>query len=258
MTNALVLTIVLTIALTASVAVAGGAADYHEIEVVDGKSLRYALVLPEDFDPTKRYPVLLALPPGPQTEPMVEAGLGRYWGEQAATRGWIVVSPIAPGGTFFHQGSETVIPALLDHIAEKYPIEHDKFHLAGASNGGRSSFRVATLYPDRFLSLTVLPGFPPETVDAARLERIEQLPIAMFVGGEDERWIAAMQRTETDLRALGADVSLTILPGEGHVPPSLDGDVMMEHLERVRAKINERPAGSPPQVQDPSDPVPDP
>ena len=58
---------------------AGGGHEYRELRTVEGR-LRYALALPDGFDRSKTYPVLLAFPPGPQTEPMVDAGFGRYWG----------------------------------------------------------------------------------------------------------------------------------------------------------------------------------
>ena len=66
----------------------------------DGTPLRYTIVLPTVFTPAKTYPVLLAMPPGPQTEAMVEAGLN-YWRLEAQKRGWIVISPIAPDGVLF-------------------------------------------------------------------------------------------------------------------------------------------------------------
>ena len=134
---------------------------------------------PEDFDPEHAYPALLALPPGPQTERMVEAGLGRYWGDLAAERGWIVVSPVAPGGVTFFQGSEHLVPELLAQVRDEHRVENGRFHLAGASNGGRSAFRVALEYPEEFLSLTVLPGFPPNDEDRRRLERIAGMPVRM-------------------------------------------------------------------------------
>ncbi len=71
---------------------------YHELEMDDGTTIRYALVLPDGFDASKTYPAFLALPPGPQKEGSVDWGLASFGGEAAARRGWIVVSPIAPGG----------------------------------------------------------------------------------------------------------------------------------------------------------------
>lgn len=223
---------------------------YHELDLADGGRLRYALVLPDDFDPEKPIPALLALPPGGQDGRMVRAGLERYWGKLAAERGWLVVSPVAPEGVLFFQGSERHIPELLAHILGQYKIEGGRFHLAGNSNGGRSAFRIAVENPDAFVSLLALPGFPPTEEDFARLDRLVGKPVRLFVGSEDRGWIAPMEATRDRLAELGNDVTLTVLPGEGHVPPSLDRGRFMEELVAVRALLSESSEdeeGNPPQ-----------
>lgn len=113
---------------------------YEQITLSDGSELTYALVIPQKYDPNKLAPTLLALPPGPQTQSMVQGGLDGYWETAASQRGWIVISPIAPNGTLFFQGSETLIPEFLARIAASHPPEGGKFHVAGVSNGGISAF----------------------------------------------------------------------------------------------------------------------
>lgn len=220
-----------------TIASAQNAHEYHTLDLEDGSTLRYALVLPNDFDANKTYPALLAMPPGSQTQRMVESGLLRFWGKQAAKRGWIVVSPVAPEGVLFFRGSEVHIPELLDHIQSTYKIEHNKFHIAGASNGGRSAFRVAGLYPDRFLSITVLPGFPPNEDDVKRLNKLKGLPIHMFAGGNDTRWVEKMNETKEALDKLGIVATAKTFPGEGHVPQSLEGPVIINLLNEIRKEI---------------------
>ena len=217
---------------------------YHELEVADGTRLRYALVLPRDFDPEQTYPALLALPPGGQDERMVEAGLSRYWGRQAAERGWLVVSPVAPKRVMFFVGSERYVPELLDHIRAHFKVEGGRFHLAGNSNGGRSAFRIALENPDAFVSLLALPGFPPSEEEFDRLDRLAGKPVRLFVGGNDRGWVAPMQRTRDVLAALGVDVTLTVLPEEGHVPPSLDGGRFMDELTAVHALLSQAPSAN--------------
>lgn len=212
---------------------AGGGHEYRELTTDEGR-LRYALSLPNDFDPARTYPVLLAFPPGPQTEPMVDAGFGRYWGPQASRRGWIVVSPAAPGGQILHRGGDALIPALLDQIASEFQIEGGKFHIAGWSNGGRTAFHVALRHPALVQSLVVLPGGPPTEADIDRLGSLDGIPVRMFAGGRDTEWVRRMQDTEERLSALGISVETTVLPGEGHVPPSLDGEPIMRLLESLR------------------------
>jgi len=209
---------------------------YQSLDLAGGAKLEFALVLPEGFDPSATYPVLLALPPGAQNRAMVEAGLSRYWGDAAGARGWIVVSPIAPGGVMFFLGSEKFIPPLLDAIQKRFHIEGGKFHLAGVSNGGRSAFRVALDFPDRFHSLTVLPGFPPTAHDEARLERLRGMPVHMFAGGADRQWAAAERATKKRLDTLGIKASVEVFPGEGHIPRSMTAGRFMDLIGRLRTR----------------------
>ena len=210
---------------------------WTELPLEDGGALRYALVLPDDYDESRAWPVLLALPPGGQDERMVQAGLDRYWGDLAAQRGWIVVSPVAVDGRSYFQGSEQYIPVLLEHLRGQFQVEGDGFHLAGASNGGRSAFRIALGQPDDFLSLIVVPGYPPTDEDKQRLHRLVDLPVHLAVGGTDLEWVRVMTETQTRLQELGTDVYLEIFDGEGHVPASLDGGAFMDRLETLRGSV---------------------
>jgi pimeloyl-ACP methyl ester carboxylesterase len=200
------------------------------LELSDGDVLQYALWLPDDFDGDRSYPVLMALPPGPQTLGMVQAGLGTW--QTGPARGWVVVSPVAPGGRLFFQGSEVHIPALLDAVADEVEIEG--VHLGGISNGGRSAFRIARLDPDRYTSLVALPGYPPERADSDALDLLTGLPVRMFVGENDGGWVQRSQDAADRLRELGGDVELTVVPNEGHVIRSLTGRELFDLLDSLR------------------------
>lgn len=207
---------------------------YKTFTVEDGTILEYAVELPPGFDPNQEYPILLALPPGPQTKTLVEAGLDGYWRAAAQERGWVVISPVAPDGKLFFAGSEMLIPELLDQVAADYQPEGGKFHLAGISNGGISAFRIAGLYPERFYSLIVLPGFPQTAEDFERLQNLVDIPVAMYVGEEDTIWVDEMTEVEEELMRLGGEVSLEIVPGQGHVIQTLEGDTLFDFFERYR------------------------
>ena len=75
--------------------------------------LDYAVAVPDNFDASKEYPILVALPPGAQNRKMVQAGFNLYW-NAAKSKGWIVVSPVAPKGKFFNQGAEDLIPGFFE------------------------------------------------------------------------------------------------------------------------------------------------
>jgi hypothetical protein len=201
---------------------AEGMITYYQMMMADETILEYGVVLPPDYDATRESPVLLALPPGPQTKAMVVAGVDGYWGREGQNRGWVVISPIAPEGVLFFNGSERLLPEFLDRIAALYPPEGGKFHLAGISNGGISAFRIAVAQPERFHSLTAVPGFP-QTADFDKLEQLTAIPIALFVGESDASWVERMEATAAELDRLGGQVSLEIVPNEGHVIQSLNG-----------------------------------
>lgn len=197
--------------------------DYQTIKLADNKILEYALALPTGFDPAGPYPVLLAFPPGLQSRDMVAWGLSSYWLLEARRRGWVVVSPVASNGVLFFKGSETLIPEFLQQIAAQVTPEGGKFHLAGISNGGISSFRVALNNPDLFHSITVLPGFPPTDADIDKLAALKNIPVSMFVGQQDSVWVDKMKAAQTRLTELGGSATLDVVSGEGHVIQRLAG-----------------------------------
>jgi predicted peptidase len=207
----------ISVLFAASLSHAVSAAEYFEAELTDGTLIDYALVLPDGFDSARTYPALLAFPPGPQTRAMVDAGLQSYWENMAIERGYIVVSSIAPDGHLFFQGGASLVPEFLDVILESLPIEDELFHVTGISNGGLSGFRVALDYPERFLSLMALPGFPPGEGDLDTLDRLDGMAINMFVGEFDQFWRERMVDTSEELARLGQPVHFEVLPGEGHV-----------------------------------------
>ena len=178
-----------------------------------GKKLEYYLSLPENFDANKTYRTILAIPPGAQNKNEVEPYMP--WIEYFAKQDWIMVCPVTPDGKAFHQGSERHLPYLMDNLQNEIKLYGDKFYLLGVSNGGISSFRVGTLHPERFHSITVIPGWP-KPADENRLEKIVDIPINFIVGEEDFHWLKKSEEFADALTKMGANVSLEIIPDEGH------------------------------------------
>lgn len=209
-------------------------AEIARFALSSGTQIDYALVLPAHFNKETAYPALLVFPGGNQTMRTVRGALERYWEREAARRGFILISPAAPNGISFTDGSERLIPEFLPHFLAEYRIEKRKFHLAGNSNGGKSAFHVAILYPELFRSLTVLAGFPPET-DRGRLGRLAGIPINMFVGDSDPAWLAPMLKAKAELEALGIAVFFQSFRENGHFLPALsfeNSGKIFDHIEQ--------------------------
>lgn len=211
-----------------------GSRTRQTISLASGQTLEYTLVLPDVYRAGTKYPVLLALPPGGQGQPEVDALLDKWWAAEGRARGWIIVSPVAPGGQLFFTGSSDTLVALMDAVASAYPPEGGGFHLAGVSNGGLSAYRIALDEPKRFLSLLVAPGFPPEDSDRAKLARLAKIPVASYVGENDSAWREGSVRTVKELRRRGGTATLTVSPGEGHILTKVTAKQLFDVLDATR------------------------
>ena len=207
---------------------------FRELPISDRTKLRYAVVLPTGFEEGKTYPVLVAMPPGSQSEEAVDSAMSLFWGRQASQRGWVVVSPAVPAGSWHSRSGTGIAARFLDSIASRFNPEGGKFHLAGCSAGGRSAFRLAVDAPERFQSLSVIPGQPYGQAEFEKLDRLKGIQVSMFVGAEDKTWVKGGTRVKKRLDELGIDCSLTIVPDEGHVIQSMTGHGFMQHMDRIR------------------------
>jgi pimeloyl-ACP methyl ester carboxylesterase len=203
----------------------------------NGRELDYLIAFPNNFDASAPHPVLIALPPGDQSREKAQSALDRYWEAEGTARGWVIVTPIAPKGKSFHTGLERSIPFLIDEVARAVVIEGGRPHLAGVSNGGKSAFRVATEYPNRFASLTVLPGFPPDDRATLGLRSLNQLPagVAMYVGEQDPTWLAPMRTVKQRLDAYGIPTTFEVWPASEHIV-NIKGIELFDRLDAKRTR----------------------
>ena len=213
-----------------------GSRTRETLKLGSGGELSYTIVLPKDLERGAPPPILLALPPGGQGQREVDALLDKWWADEGSRRGWIVVSPVAPDGGLFYEQPKEVLLQLLDTVTARYRPEGGKVHLAGVSNGGLSAYRIALDAPERFASMLVAPGAPPEGAARADLARLTQLPVASFVGENDGGWREESEAATERLTALGGRATLTISPGEGHILEKITPAQLFDVLDAARVR----------------------
>ena len=202
---------------------------------IDGVVVDYVTVVPEGFEIGDEAPVLLAFPPGGQSLDQTRSLVSNTYLAEAVARGWVVISPAAPGGELFFQGSEALVPGLMDWTESWVTLEGGQFHIAGVSNGGLSAFRVAGQQPERVASIVAFPGYPRSGEDVAALANLTDVSVRMFAGETDTGWIVPMQEAEQTLNDLGGNVVLVEFPGEGHIIGALsDGVQIFDDLDSAR------------------------
>jgi pimeloyl-ACP methyl ester carboxylesterase len=92
----------------------------------------------------------------------------------------------------------------------------ERMALVGQSNGGLGAFHVARVRPDWFTTMVVMPG---GYGGRGELDMLEGMPVLLAVGEQDAGWVQLTHNTRDLLRLAGAEPTVSIVPGAGHVFP---------------------------------------
>jgi poly(3-hydroxybutyrate) depolymerase/kynurenine formamidase len=202
-----------------------------------GVDVPYALFVPSGYDPSRAWPLIVAL-----------HGLGRpydwmmgYEGfiDMAERDGYVVVSPLGyhPRGWYGSRGygippgaaregerlpenlgalSEQDVMNVLAIARERFRIDSDRIYLWGHSMGGAGAYHLAAKFPDVWAAVAVAAPAPlPDRIDD--LQRMRQIPVLVLHGDADatvpveqsRRWVARM-------RELGMQHVYVEIPGGDH------------------------------------------
>lgn len=215
-------------------AIAPGEIAVGEVKL-GGKTIDYVTITPRGFEIGDRAPVFFALPPGGQDIGITRDVAEGIYAGQALHRGWVVVTPASPGGRWFDDDNAAVVPELISWMNAWVKIEGGRPHLGGMSNGGLSAFHIIAQDPTAFQSVLAYPGFPNSEAGQQALPQLANVPVRMWVGGDDPDWLVSSQTTLDVLEAVGADATLKVYPGESHVITSLaGGSAIFNALESLR------------------------
>ncbi|MEZ4889059.1 MAG: S9 family peptidase [Crocinitomicaceae bacterium] len=131
------------------------------VKTTDGKDMLVWMILPPNFDATKKYPTLLYCQGGPQSE--VSQFFSYRWNFMVmASQGYVVVAPNRRGLPGFGQewndaiskdwGGQSINDYLsaIDAAAELPYVDKDRLGAVGASYGGYSVYMLAGVHQKRF------------------------------------------------------------------------------------------------------------
>ena len=138
-----------------------------EVSLPDGRTIPVLVQPPPQFEPTKRWPLLLAMHGGPlpNARSALQGALRmlRVWDVPAASAGIIVVSPAMTHVVARAPRTEQTLPyeilrpeqmeAILREVAALYPIDPNRIVSTGISLGSNFSIGFAASRPDRFAAI---------------------------------------------------------------------------------------------------------
>ena len=131
------------------------------VTTTDGKKMLVWVILPPNFDATKKYPTLLYCQGGPQS-PLTQSYSFRWNFQLMAANGYIIVAPNRRGmqghGVEWNEqiskdwGGQVMQDYLsaIDYVAKESYVDTKRLGCVGASYGGYSAFYLAGIHNNRF------------------------------------------------------------------------------------------------------------
>ncbi|WP_348824041.1 S9 family peptidase [Flavobacterium aestuarii] len=139
------------------------------VTTTDGKKMLVWVILPPNFDASKKYPTLLFCQGGPQS-PLTQSYSFRWNFQLMAANGYIVVAPNRRGmqghGVEWNEqiskdwGGQVMKDYLsaIDDVAKENYVDKTRLGCVGASYGGYSVFYLAGIHNNRFKSFIAHDG----------------------------------------------------------------------------------------------------
>lgn len=196
---------------------------------VDDTEQPYALYLPEGFDASKKYPLVISLHGAGSNHRL---NLRRVFGKSNAPGendveasryfpawpgvDYIVASPYARG-TMGYQGiAEKDVMDVLADVKARFPIDEDRVYLTGLSMGGGGTLWIGLTRPDIWAAMAPVCPAPPPEAEALAANALN-VPVHIHQGGADPVVRPESVGAWVDrFRELGVDVGYTEYPGVSH------------------------------------------
>jgi len=227
-----------------------------EVVMPDTRTLPVLVMLPPDYDPQARWPLMLAMHGGPTDSPRSSfrgaVRMLEVWHEAAADAGWIIASPAMTHVIARAPRTEQSLPyeilradqmeSIVAALSARYAIDDDRVVSTGISLGSNFSIAYAAARPDRFAAIV-----PVSTEGESRerlLRNLLHVPTFVLEGALDPN-IRAIQGPRTMAaicRRFGYDIVYRELEDRAH-------EGFQEHYPAVLEWLSTRPRNAyPPEV----------
>lgn len=222
-------TIICMTGLLGTGSAAADVSDYIRGEYTDetvgewGGTIMYRLFVPEDYDETKKYPLVLFLHGAGEFDSDNEAQLtGAYNVTKRLIKDdylekypCIILAPQCSGIGGWSMGAPLVM-SLINSLSEKYSIDRERLYITGLSLGGFGTWSMIGEYPDVFAAAVPLCG--SITPDDENVEIYTKIPMWVFHGDKDPTVGVGSSRNAVAAvkRAGGKYIRYTEIAGADH------------------------------------------
>jgi poly(3-hydroxybutyrate) depolymerase len=207
---------------------------------VDGQLSEFALYVPPDFDPRRRYPLVVALH-GMNGHPMQmlmwvfghdDPDHDGAWEDRHPLRDLehvaaIVAAPEGHSNAMYRDLGEDDVLRVIDWVTATYPIDPSRVTITGPSMGGIGAAACALRHPDRFAAAEPLCGYHSYFVRSDMAGR----PLRPW-----ER-LGAEERSNVSWAENGISVPLYVVHGTKDLPEENSG-VLIDRYEALHYDVS--------------------
>ena len=177
-------------------------------------TIQYNLATPVDFDPTKKYPLIIYLHGAGGRGHDLELPRYHYMMEEYIHKTGLeilVAGPLCEFDNWYMCFTELI--EFVRFAATMDNVDPDRVYLMGASMGGYATWAMLMSVPELFAAAVPICGGGM----AWNAYRIKNIPVWTFHGLVDGAVdVSESIRMADALRVNGGDVKITLLPGVGH------------------------------------------
>jgi poly(3-hydroxybutyrate) depolymerase len=191
----------------------------------DGDSLQYRLMVPLDYDPTQKYPLVVCLHGssgcGSDNMKQVATSLPAYLlspPEKRRKYPSFLFVPQCPlhfawGGIPGVPGVDSLVFGAIDALQQEFSIDEDRYYVSGHSLGGYGTWHLISMHPEMFAAAIPAAG----AGDPALADKIVEVPIWAFHGAEDRHVAVSGSRDMVAaIRKAGGHPRYTEFTNENH------------------------------------------
>lgn len=202
-----------------------GATDgVHELPDKAGK---YALSLPRNYDPKKKYELIVALKGSDQSA----GDFLRIFRSFAGSRDCIIAAPESRDISRWNSDELPVVAATVADVVKSCNVDSERVTLCGFSAGGGAGFFYIAAQPGLFKAYAAFAQVVSDQLDDEALEKAKSTPIFYSVGKLDAKYLAPSKKSAERLKGLGFSVDYETPPNMGH-------NLSLEQLKRMFAWLD--------------------
>ncbi len=186
-----------------------------EIEIKEFKKIKYIVIFPDNFDKSKKYPLLLkfhgAGGRGNDITPLLRDSAFLHQREKLTDFPLMTIMPLCHENTWFDMFEQ--LKEFVFYVAQSDNIDSERIYLMGASMGGYATWAMAMSCPELFAAIVPICGGGMYW-NAARLVNV---PVWAFHGAKDN--VVLPRESEIMVERVnncGGSAKLTIYPHNDH------------------------------------------